>query len=137
MALIQCKCGSTFFEKKHVEQFAAGGYGTAEARSVSNAPKTILVCLCGRPMAPKPSYFARGTTAAKAEDDFTKSVELALKAVDELTMEHIAQIAVSPKELASVTEAVEEVRAGLLTLANKPKPKKGKDAGATVQRSSS
>lgn len=107
---LTCECGSTFFYTTRAEQFAAGGYGSAEFRSLSNAPKTVLVCLCGKPVTPKPNFYGRQTTAGVAEDEFRKSVEFSQRYRKEHSLENIAQIAVSPEELQKVADQVDELR---------------------------
>lgn len=116
MATLQCECGSSFFEQRRVEQFQAGGYGTAEFRSISNAPKTVLVCLCGKPVAPKPGYYAKGTLAAVQETDFAKSIELARKFREASSINNIANIAASPAELQELKDSFEAMKADIIAL---------------------
>lgn len=110
----------------HAEQFLQGGYGTAEFRSISNAPKTVLICIgCGTPVTPKPSYYSRGTVASLAEEDFKKSIEAGQKFRKENSMQNVAQVAVSPAELNKVRELVEDVKKAVTSL-SKPKAPKAK-----------
>lgn len=133
---MQCECGSTFFYTARAEQFQAGGFGTAEFRSISNAPKTILVCLCGKPVTPKPSHFARGTMAGVAEQEFAKSVEAALKFRNAHSLDHVAQIAASPAELQKVQDQVDEIRKAVLALPkSKAKTKESSNDGTKASRS--
>lgn len=104
-------CKGTFFTVSHAEQFVAGGYGSAEFRSLSNAPKTVLICIgCSTPITPKPAFYGKGTTADVAEQDFRKSVEVGQKYRKDNSVHNIATIAVSPKELQDVRELVEDIK---------------------------
>lgn len=123
--LICTACGGTFFMQGHAEQFQPGGYGTAEFRSVSGAPKTVLVCIgCGTPVVPKESHYARGTVADLAESDFRKSVEAGRKHRKDNSIQNIVKIAASPAELQEVREIIETVRTAVNTIISKPKSKK-------------
>src|SRR4051812_38367496 len=119
---LTCSCGSTFFYTQRAEQYAAGGYGTAEFRSISSGPKTLLMCLCGQPVMPKPSYYTKGTTAALSEDDFRKSVEVAQKRREANSIQNIANIAVSPSELQECKDQIDELRTALLALSTPSVP---------------
>lgn len=116
MAALKCECGSTFFEQRRVEQFQAGGYGTAEFRSISNAPKTVLICLCGKPVAPKPGYYSKGTVAALQEVEFAKSVEESRKHREASSINNIANIAASPAELRELADKFEVLSAAVSAL---------------------
>lgn len=117
-------CGSTFFTTIRAEQFIAGGYGTAEFRSISNAPKTVLQCIgCGTPVNPKPGYYSKGTVAGVAEDDFRKSVEMGRKYRETNSIQNIVKIAVSPSELREVREFAEDIKRAVEAQA-KPKASK-------------
>jgi len=129
-ALLTCdQCKSTFFFTARAEEFLAGGYGTAEWRSVSNAPKTILVCVgCGKAVTPKQNYYAKGTQAAIAEEHFAESVKNGNKFREKNSIQHVAQIAASPDELAALKKEVEDLRQALNSMTAdktlKPKQKK-------------
>lgn len=123
-SILTCDCGSTFFFIVRAEQFQAGGYGSAEFRSISNSPKTTLICLCGQPFTPKPAFVTRGTVAAAQEDAFRKSVESAQKYRKDHSMNHIAEITVSPAELQEVETRVIELAKTLETLRPLPLVKK-------------
>jgi hypothetical protein len=75
--LICDNCGGAYFYVVRAEQFQAGGYGESEFRSLTNAPKTVVVCLCGRPVAPRPANYVAGAAAKTAEEVFRKSIEAA------------------------------------------------------------
>lgn len=125
-------CGGSFFQMTHAEQFLQGGYGTAEFRSLSNAPKTVLVCIgCSTPVTPKPGYYSRGTVAAIAEDEFRKSIEAGQKFRKDTSMQNIANIAASPAEVQEVRELVEDVKKAVDALA-KPKGPKAKQEVKTA-----
>lgn len=119
---LTCECGSTFFYTVRAEQWAAGGYGTAEFRSQSNAPKTLLVCLCGKPVIPQRSHYSKGTSAGIVEEEFRRSTEVAQKAREAASPKHFAQIAASPKEVEEIKIGLEEVRRAFDSL-SKPKAK--------------
>ena len=144
-SILTCECGSTFFFTVRAEQFQAGGFGTAEFRSISNAPKTLLVCICGHPYTPKPGYHARGTVAAAAEEAFRKSVEAAQKHLKEHSLDNIAQIAANPAEveklgsrIKSLADELEAVRTSISKLTTPDKKKKKEEAdGKPAQASSS
>lgn len=121
---LTCSCGSTFFYTQRAEQFAAGGYGTAEFRSISSGPKTILVCLCGQPAMPKPSYYTKGTTASLAEDEFRKSIEVAQKRREANSIQNIANIAAAPSEVQECRDQISELRKAILafTIPAVPQP---------------
>ena len=116
---LQCECGSTFFYTTRAEQFSAGGYGTAEFRSMSQAPKTFLVCLCGRPAFPQAGSYAHGTQAAQAEKDFQESSKSALDVVNSKSLTNIANIAASPSEVAELRKEMDSLRQALVD-ATKP-----------------
>lgn len=111
---LTCDCGSTFFMKFSAEQFLSGGYGSAEFRSTSGAPKTVLVCLCGKPYPTKPTAgLSMKTVAGIAENDFQKSVQSAQKRRDEASLKHVAEISASPSEVKRLREEVTELRTAL------------------------
>lgn len=123
-------CHSTFFYTEHAEQFQAGGYGSAQFRSLSNAPKTILVCIgCGAPVTPMPTYYGKNTTADVAEQDFRKSVEAGQKYRKAQSIQNIAQISVSPEELKEVRDIVNGI---VHTLDTPAKPKVSKSKAKAV-----
>lgn len=111
--LVCDECSSTFFYTVRSEQFQSGGYGSAEFRSISNAPKTLLICLCGKPYTPKSSYFAKSTVAAAQEEAFRKSVEAAQKYLKEHSLEHVASIAASPAEIQALEDRIREITKNL------------------------
>jgi hypothetical protein len=123
-----CSCGSSFFYTVRAEQFQAGGYGTAEFRSTSGAPKTLLICLCGKPVPPQPAHYSRGTSADLAETAFRASIKCADKLRSEVTMAHVAEIAASPAEVKELREGVEEIRKAMNAAAEPkaPQPKERK-----------
>lgn len=116
---LQCECGSTFFFTVRSEQFAAGGYGTAEFRSMSQAPKTFLVCLCGRPTFPQPTSFAQGTVASIAEKEFQESAKCAKDAIASTGVSNIANLAASPAEVADLRKQIEDLKQTLAALGTK------------------
>lgn len=119
--LVCTACGSTFFFQEHAEQFQPGGYGTAEFRSLSGAPKMVLICIgCATPVIPKESHYARGTVADLAESDFRKSVEGGRKFRKDNSIQNVAKIAASPNELQEVRELVETIRTAVNAI-SKPK----------------
>lgn len=116
-------CGGTFFIASHAEQFILGGYGTAEFRSISNSPKTVLICIgCGAPVTPKPAYYAKGTTADIAETDFRKSVEAGQKYRKDNSIQHVAEISASPSEVSELKTKINDIKKAVDIL-SKPKPK--------------
>lgn len=116
-----CDCGSSFFFKYGAEQFQAGGYGSAEFRSLSNAPKTVLICLCGKPYPAKPQAgYSKATVAGLAEDSFQKSIDAARKRRDEVSMKHVAEISASPEEVKNLQGQIDQLRT-VLNDANTPK----------------
>lgn len=124
--LVCTECGSTFFYTSRAEQFQTGGYGSAEFRSLSNAPKTILVCVgCGVPVTPKSTHYARGTISDVAEQEFRKSIEEGQKFRKANSAANFAQIAASPAELQKVRELVDDVKRAVEAAA-KPKGVKAK-----------
>ncbi len=98
--LVCSECKGTFFWTAQAQQFITGGYGSAEFRSISNAPKTVLICIgCGTPATPKPAQYSRGTQAHLDEEAFRASV----KAGQDW------RVANSIKNVAKITASVEEV----------------------------
>jgi hypothetical protein len=131
---LQCVCGSTFFVPVRAEQYATGGYGTAEFRSVSQAPKTFLVCLCGRPAFPQPSTFAQGTSAGIAEKDFQESQKSAMTAIESQSLTNIANIAAAPSEVEDLRKQVEDLKATVEALTRKDYAADLKEAVKPVRR---
>lgn len=118
-------CKGTFFAPVHAEQYLKGGYGSAEFRSISNAPKTVLICIgCGTPITPAPSFYSRSTVAGAAEQEFRKSIEAGQAYRDKNSLKNIASIAVAPSEMREVRELVEDIRKAIDVKPLKaPKPK--------------
>ena len=131
---LQCECGSTFFYTVRAEQFAAGGYGTAEFRSMSQAPKTFLVCLCGRPTFPQPNSYAQGTQAALSERDFQESAKAASEVAKAKSITNIAQIAASPAEVEELRKQILELQQTLATLGKKEYTQEVKEATKPTRR---
>lgn len=104
-------CGGTFFTTGRAEQFIAGGYGSAEFRSISNAPKTVLSCIgCGTPVTPKPAYFSKSTVAGVAEEEFRKSVEAGQKHREKNSVKNISNIVATNNDLDELRELVQDIR---------------------------
>lgn len=123
---LQCDCGSTYFFKYSVEQFLAGGYGSAEFRSTSNAPKTVLVCLCGKPFPSKPmAGLSQSTVAGQAERAFQASIQAAQKRRDEMSLQHVAEISASPSEVKQLKAEIDQLRSAFNQLSTPvaPQPK--------------
>lgn len=123
---LTCDCGSTFFYKTGAEQYLAGGYGSAEFRSTSNAPKTVLICLCGKPFPAKPTMgLSQSTVAGIAESAFQKSIASAQKRRDELSLKHMAEISASPSEVRQLQTQIDQLQAGFnaITAPAAPQPK--------------
>jgi hypothetical protein len=118
-------CGSTFFTTARAEQFVAGGYGSAEFRSISNSPKTVLTCVgCSTPVTPAPAYYSRGTVAGVAEEEFRKSIEAGQKYREDKNT--IGKF-VSPSELNEVRDLALDVKKAV-EAQSKPKSPKPKQA---------
>src|SRR6266404_6505622 len=122
--LICAACGGSFFNTVRAEQFQPGGYGSAEFRSLSNAPKTVLNCIgCGTPVLPKPSHYGRGTIADIAEQDFRKSIESGQKYRKDNSIQNVVNIAASVEELEQVRGQVEDIKKAI-DASSKPKAPK-------------
>jgi hypothetical protein len=132
------ECSSTFFYVARAEQFQAGGYNTVEFRSLSNAPKTVLVCVgCGIAVAPKPSYAAKGTVAAEAEGDFIKSFEGGQKYRKARSLDNIVKITASMTELQEVKDQLEMLKADMIAapmLNKKVEPTKPRSKSAKASK---
>ncbi len=119
-------CGGSFFTVARAEQFQSGGYGSAEFRSLSNAPKTVLNCIgCSTPVSPKPAHYGRGTTADIAEQDFRKSIDAGQKYRKDNSIQNVANVAASITELQEVRATVEDIKKHIEASerAKAPKPK--------------
>ena len=104
-------CGSTFFTSVRAEQFISGGYGSAEFRSISNAPKTAYQCVgCGTSIGQKQQFFSRGTTADVVEQEFRKSMEAGTKYRKELSVKQDMSNFVSTDELQKVIDMIEDIK---------------------------
>lgn len=127
-----CKeCQSTFFWTARAEQFLAGGYGSAEFRSISNAPKTVLICIgCGTPATPKPAQYSRGTQAHLDEESFRKSVEVGQKYRQNNSMNRVATIAASVQEVEELRTLVNDIKKAVEAAAKPKAPRPKKEVSA-------
>lgn len=127
------ECGGTFFAKTMAEQFVSGGYGSAEFRSMSNSPKTVLHCIgCGTPVAPAPSYYSKGTVPFIAEQEFRQSIELGIKYKNEHKSIVAAPISDIPTK-----EELAEIRSSIEKLKKQKLPKNKQDSGLIEVNSAS
>jgi hypothetical protein len=108
----QCdKCGSTFFYTVHAEQFAAGGFGTVEFRSLTASPVPTRVCLCGTVLMSSRSAAGGSRTVLAAREAFYDSVNGAKHYKEKLTPDKIAQATASRSEVESLKAQVDELTA--------------------------
>lgn len=126
-------CTSSFFYMQRAEQYLQGGYGTAEFRSTSNAPKTILVCIgCGTPVTPKSTHYGRGTAADLAEQDLRKSVEAGQKWRKANSIQNVANITASASEVQNLRELVDDIQKAVKALEKPKAPKAKQSVNATT-----
>lgn len=119
-------CAGTFFWTAQAQQFLAGGYGSFEYRSISNAPKTVLICIgCGTPAPSRPSQYSRGTQAHLDEEAFRKSIEVGQAYRRANSIQNVAQVAASPEELGELRNLINDVKKAVEAAA-KPKAPKAK-----------
>lgn len=109
-------CGGSFFHMLRAEQYSAGGYGSAEFRSMSAAPKSVLLCIgCSTPVTPKPSYYGKGTAADLAEQEFRQSIEVGQKHRKDNSIQNVAKIAASATELQDLKDLVSDIKKSIDT----------------------
>jgi hypothetical protein len=126
-------CQGTHFWTAQAQQFIAGGYGSAEFRSISNAPKTVQICIgCGTPATPKPQQYSRGTQAHLDEVAFRKSVELGQAFRKSNSIQNVAQIAASPSEVNELRMLINDVKKAVEAAA-KPKAPRAKNEPKPTQ----
>lgn len=131
--LICPTCGGSFFTTQRAEQFVAGGYGTAEFRSISNAPKTVLTCIgCSTPITPKPAFYGKGTIADIAEQDFRKSVELGQKHRKESDPKILLQQVASDEKVTEIKNLIDDVKKAVEAAAKPKAPVSKKEAKAAT-----
>lgn len=128
-------CTSTFFWTARAEQFLAGGYGSAEFRSISPGPKTVLICVgCGTPATPKAAQYTRGTQAHLDEDQFRKSIDAGQKYRSSNSIQNVAKVAASVEEVEELRGLINDVKkaveAGAKPKAPKPKSEPKQPVGA-------
>lgn len=103
-------CSSTWFYSIHAEQFTGGGYGSVEMRSITGNPVQMRICLCGNPLVPQAQNFG-GSRALGTRESFYMSANAAKKYRAKHSLDHVAEIAASPKELEALQTELDEVKA--------------------------
>lgn len=106
---IECRCGSTFFFTVHAEEFASGGYGSIEMRSLSNSPTLLRVCPCGEVFAPSKTGAGGARQVLNARDRFYDSIAKAKEFRERLSPDQIAKVTASKHELDMVMERLEQI----------------------------
>lgn len=123
---IACElCGSTWFYTIHAEQFAGGGYGSAEMRSISGNPVQMRICLCGNPVVPQSQNFG-GSRALGSRESFYMSAKDAKTYREKHSLDHVATIAASPAEIEALKKEIKALQETITKMAEivaKPKLK--------------
>jgi hypothetical protein len=116
-ALVCTECQGNHFYLVHAEQWAGGGYGTMEYRSLTASPYSLRVCLCGALMPPQQTYQAGARSVQSARDQFFQSIiraqERRLERSADKLGDKIAKSAATKQELEAVKKALEDRIAAL------------------------
>ena len=110
---IECRCGSTFFFTVYAEEFAGGGYGSIEMRSLSNGPQVLRVCPCGEVYAPSKSAAGGARQVLNARDRFYDSIKKAKGFRDRVNPDAIARVTASKSEVDELRDRVDALEAAL------------------------
>lgn len=98
------KCGGTYFYTVHAEQFAGGGYGSVEFRSVTPSPYPLRICLCGYPLMPKIQATGGAQQIQTARSQFVAALQIAQKLLKALTPEKLSEGAITKLDLEQLKE---------------------------------
>jgi hypothetical protein len=114
------ECGSTYFYTAHAEQFAGGGYGSIEFRSITTSPQPIKVCLCGHPLVPKQASFGGSPDVLSARNSFYASAQAASERRKKSNPDKLVKLLATREDLEllqkSLSETLERVTARLDTI---------------------
>jgi hypothetical protein len=97
------RCGSSYFHTVYVEQFAGGGYGSMEFRSITGSPIPLRICVCGTVKSPENTYVPGSRAIVSAREELVKSLQDAKRYQDQnaasLLLDRVAKATASKNEL--------------------------------------
>lgn len=103
-------CGSTFFYSSYAEQFATGGHGSAEFRSISSSQITVRVCLCGSTLIPSIQSQGGAASVQQSRSEFYRSAKAAKDRRKALSPDVVAKAVPSRAELNELKGLIVELQ---------------------------